>query len=103
ADLKKVRDERLKIEERYREAIAGMNNSGEASYGAAQSLKVGARQALQAGDVEGAQAQAQAALKMLQDLQAAGENTYGFAGFIGELQEIELAANDIEQSRAEQK
>lgn len=103
ADLKKVRDERLKIEERYREALAGMNNSGEASYGAAQSLKVGARQALQAGDVEGAQAQAQAALKMLQDLQAAGENTYGFAGFIGELQDIELAANDIEQSRAEQK
>lgn len=102
-DLEKVRDERLKIEERYREAIAGMNNSGEASYGAAQSLKVGARQALQAGDVEGAQAQAQAALKMLQDLQAAGENTYGFAGFIGELRDIELAANDIEQSRAEQK
>lgn len=102
-DLEKVRDERLKIEERYREALAGMNNSGEASYGAAQSLKVGARQALQAGNVEGAQAQAQAALKMLQDLQAAGENTYGFAGFIGELQAIELAANDIEQSRAEQK
>lgn len=102
-DLEKVRADRLKIEERYREAIAGMNDSGEASYGAAQSLKVGARQALQAGNVEGAQAQAQAALKMLQDLQAAGENTYGFAGFIGELQAIELAANDIEQSRAEQK
>ena len=102
-DLEKVRADRLKIEERYREALAGMNDSGEASYGAAQSLKVGARQALQAGNVEGAQAQAQAALKMLQDLQAAGENTYGFAGFIGELQEIELAANDIEQSRAEQK
>lgn len=103
ADLKKVRDERLKIEERYREAIAGMSSSGDASYGAAQSLKVGARNALKAGDVEGAQAQAQAALKMLQDLQAAGENTYGFAGFIGELRDIELAANDIEQSRAEDK
>ena len=103
ADLKKVRDDRLKIEERYREAIAGMNSGGEASYGAAQSLKVGARDALRAGDVASAQAQAQAALKMLQDLQAAGESTYGFAGFIGELRDIELAANDIEQSRAEQK
>lgn len=103
SDLQKVRADRLKIEERYREALAGMNDSGEASYGAAQALKVGARQALQAGDVEGAQAQAQAALKMLQDLQAAGENTYGFAGFIGELQDIELAANDIEQSRANEK
>ena len=103
ADLEKVRDERLKIEQRYQEALAGMNSGGEASYGAAQALKVGARQALRAGDVEGAQAQAQAALKMLQDLAAAGENTYGFAGFIGELRDIELAANDIEQSRAEQK
>lgn len=103
ADLEKVRDERLKIEQRYQEAIAGMSSGGEASYGAAQALKVGAREALRAGDVEGAQAQAQAALKMLQDLQAAGENTYGFGGFIGELRDIELAANDIEQSRAEQK
>lgn len=103
SELKKVRDERLEIEKRYQEAIAGMNAGGEASYGDAQALKVGARQALQAGDVEGAQAKAQAALKMLQDLQAAGANTYGFAGFIGELRDIELAANDIEQSRAEQK
>ncbi len=103
SELEKVRAKRLDIENRYQDAIAGMNAGGEASYGAAQALKVGARQALRAGDVEGAQAQAQAALKMLQDLAAAGENTYGFAGFIGELRDIELAANDIEQSRAEQK
>lgn len=103
ADLQKVRNDRLAIEKRYQEALAGMNSGGDASYGAAQALKVGARQALQAGDITGAQAKAQAALKMLQDLQAAGENTYGFAGFIGELQDIELAANDIEQSRVEQK
>lgn len=103
SDLQKVRDDRVKIEQRYQEALAGMNSGGEASYGAAQALKVGAREALRAGDVEGAQAQAQAALKMLQELQAAGENTYGFGGFIGELRDIELAANDIEQSRAEQK
>lgn len=103
SELQKVRDERIKIEQRYQEALAGMNSGGEASYGAAQSLKVGARQALQAGDVEGAQAQAQAALKMLEELRAAGANTYGFEGFIGELRDIELAANDIEQSRAEQK
>jgi len=103
SELEKVRNARLDIEKRYQEAIAGMNSGGEASYGAAQALKVGARQALQAGDVEGAQAKAQAALKMLQDLQAAGANTYGFAGFVGELRDIELAANEIEQSRAEQK
>ncbi|WP_301361838.1 tape measure protein [Stutzerimonas nitrititolerans] len=102
-DLEKVRADRLKIEERYQEALAGMNGGGTASYGAAQSLKVAARQALQAGDIEGAKAQAQAALKMLQELQDAGESTYGFAGFIGELRDIELAANDIEQTNAEQK
>ncbi|TLX54864.1 phage tail protein [Stutzerimonas nosocomialis] len=103
SDLEKIRADRLKIEQRYQEALAGMNSGGDASYGAAQALKVGARDALRAGDVEGAQAKAQAALKMLQDLQAAGENTYGFAGFIGELRDIELAANEIEQTRAEDK
>lgn len=103
ADLEKVRKDRLDIEKRYSEALAGLGGSGEASYNAAQDLKIGARNALQSGDVAGAQAQAQAALKMLQDLAAAGENTYGFGGFIQELQAIELAANDIEQTRAEDK
>lgn len=103
SELEKVRNARLDIEKRYQDAIAGMNSGGEASYGAAQALKVGARQALQAGDVEGAQAKAQAALKMLQDLQAAGASTYGFSGFVGELRDIELAANDIEKGMAEEK
>jgi len=102
-DLEKVKADRLKIEERYQEALATLGGSGAASYGGAQSLKVGARQALADGDVQGAQRQAQAALKMLQGLAAAGENTYGFSGFIQELQAIELAANDIEQTNAEQK
>ena len=103
ADLEKVKKDRLDIEKRYSEALAGLGGEGEASYSSAQALKVGARASLKAGDVEGAQAQAQAALKMLQDLAAAGENTYGFGGFIQELQSIELAANDIEQTRAEDK
>lgn len=103
ADLQKVRDERLKIEQRYQEALAGLGGTGEASYSSAQNLKIGARNALANGDVEGAQRLAQEALKMLQDLAAAGENTYGFRGFIQELQQIELAANDLEQSNAEDK
>jgi hypothetical protein len=103
SELSKIRDERLKIEERYQEALAGLSGSGPASFGAANSLKVAAREALQAGDVEGAQAQAQAALKMIQELAAAGENTFGFQGFINELRDIELAANDLEQTNAESK
>lgn len=103
SDLEKVKKDRLDIEKRYSTALAELGGTGDASYGSAQALKVGARNALQAGDVEGAQAQAQAALKMLQDLAAAGENTYGFEGFINELKAIELAANDIEQSNAQAK
>ncbi|WP_417312257.1 tape measure protein [Ectopseudomonas khazarica] len=102
-DLQKVRDDRVKIEQRYQEALAGLGGTGEASYSSAQDLKIGARNALANGDVEGAQRLAQQALKMLQDLAAAGENTYGFTGFIKELQQIELAANDLEQSNAEDK
>ena len=103
AELEKVKSERLDIEKRYSTALAELGGTGDASFASAQALKVGARNALQAGDVEGAQAQAQAALKMLQDLASAGENTYGFGGFIKELEAIELAANDIEKSRAEDK
>lgn len=103
ADIQKVRDDRLKIEQRYQEALAGLGGTGEASYSSAQNLKIGARNALANGDVEGAQRLAQEALKMLQDLAAAGENTYGFRGFIQELQQIEIAANDLEQSNAEDK
>ncbi|WP_341304730.1 tape measure protein [Pseudomonas sp. TMP25] len=102
-ELEKVKQDRLDIEKRYSTALAELGGTGDASYSNAQSLKVGARNALQAGDVAGAQAQAQAALKMLQDLAAAGENTYGFGGFIKELEAIELAANDIEQTNAENK
>lgn len=103
ADLEGVKKARLDIEKRYSTALAELGGTGDASFASAQALKVGARNALQAGDVEGAQAQAQAALKMLQDLASAGENTYGFGGFIKELEAIELAANDIEQTRAEDK
>lgn len=103
-DVEKIRADRLAIEQRYNQAIAGLQGGGtEASYGAAQALKVGARQSLDSGDIEGAKQQAQAALDMLQELAAAGENTYGFTGFINELRQIELGANDIEQSQADAK
>ncbi len=106
SDVERIRAERLSIEQRYADALAqlgGGSSSGDASYGNAQALKVGARNALQAGDLDEAQRQAAAALKMLTDLQAAGENTYGFQGFAKELQAIELEANRLQQSDADQK
>ena len=94
ADLEKAKKAQLDTQKRYSEALANISGAaGDPSYGAAEALKIGARQALQSGDVEGAKSQAQAALKVLQDLAAAGENTYGFQGFIRELQQIEDSAD----------
>lgn len=103
--VEKIRADRLAIEQRYSQAIAGLKGGDSAapSYSAAQELKIGARQALQAGDIEGAQQQAKAALEMLQELAKAGQNTYGFAGFAEELKQIELGANDLQQSQADTK
>lgn len=98
ADLERVRAERVKIERKYEEAKASFRGGdGEASYSAANSLRVQARQALKAGDTERAKAAADAALKMLRDLAAAGENTYGFDGIADDLMAIEVAANGIEE------
>ncbi|WP_192980738.1 tape measure protein [Pseudomonas sp. EggHat1] len=104
-DLEKVRDDRLKIEQRYQQAMTEImsGGQGEPSLIDFMSLRGAARNAVSAGDAEGAQRQAQAALQVLRDLAAAGESTAGFSFFIRELQEIELAANDIEKTRAEDK
>lgn len=105
SEVEKIRGERLDIEKRYKDAIAQLNSGtgGDADYSTAQSLKVGARDALRSGDLEGAKSQAQAALKVLLDLQAAGQNTLGFTGFAKELQAIELEANKLQQTDADQK
>lgn len=95
SDLEKAKQAQLDTQKRYQEALANLNAGagGEASYGQAESLKVAARSALRSGDVEGAKRQAQAALAVLEELAQAGENTYGFEGFIKELQAIEDAAD----------
>lgn len=101
-ELEKVRKARLDIEKSYSEALDKIGGAGEegASYAAAQQLKVNARQALQRGDFEEAQRQARAARDMLVELAEAGENTYGFEGFIKELQSLDLAANTKQEEAA---
>src|SRR5690554_3535280 len=103
--IEDVKKKRLDIEKFYTNALASLASGGrdEASYGRAQQLKVAAQQALARRDFEAAQANARAAVQMLQELAEAGENTYGFEGFIKQLRGIELAANDIERTDAEQK
>ncbi|TRO29318.1 hypothetical protein EQ826_00045 [Ectopseudomonas mendocina] len=105
SEVERLRKERMEIEERYSAALAGIQagSGGDPSLMQFNALKVGARQSLADGDVRGAQQQAQAALKVLQDLAAAGENTAGFSFFIRELKDIEVAAKGVEQSAADQK
>jgi len=103
SELGRVRDERLAIEKRYSTVLATLGQGQGSTFGDAQRLKAAANSALRSGDVEAAKANAQAAVQILQQLASAGENTYGFKGFINELRGIELAANDIEDTRAEEK
>lgn len=94
--LQQAKDAQLATQKKYSEALAGLNSStGDGSYASAQALKAGARQALQRGDTEGAKKQANDALDVLKKLADAGANTYGFEGFIKELQGIEAAADKI--------
>lgn len=105
SDIEKVRKDRLDIEKRYAEAIAGFRSGGQqgASFGQFQDARLAAQAALRAGDIEGAEQQAQAALRVLQELAAAGENTYGFDGFAKSLMAIEQEASKLEESRADQR
>lgn len=101
--LEDAKKAQLDTEKRYSEALAklGGAGAGDPSYGQAQALKVGARAALAGGDVEAAKKQAQAALDVLTQLAAAGESTYGFEGFIRELQAIEQSADQINVDNAQ--
>jgi tape measure domain-containing protein len=102
-ELDTARKAQLDTEKRYSDALAKLSagGGGQASYGGAQQLKSAAAQALESNDVERAKSLAQAALKMLDELADAGENTYGFEGFIQELAAIERQADQINIDRAE--
>ncbi|MDH1055308.1 tape measure protein [Aquipseudomonas alcaligenes] len=106
SELAKAKQSQLESQQRYKAALASLNSSGQGadpSFSQASALKVGARQALQSGDVEEAKRQAQAALEILQQLAQAGENTYGFAGVIKELQAIEESADGKKVDEAQAK
>lgn len=101
-ELEKAKQAQLDTEKRYTEALAKLRagGAGDPSFGQFQSLKVSARQDLQAGNVDAAKEKAQAALEVLNQLAAAGENTYGFEGFINELRAIEEGADQINVDKA---
>ncbi|MCJ1887424.1 tape measure protein [Pseudomonas sp. LA21] len=96
--------DRLDIQQKYKETYAQLTTvGGDASYGAAQQLKVSANAALMKGDAETALRQAEKAREMLLAIQQQGGNTYGLAGFAKGLEQIELAANDLQRTKADDK
>ncbi|WP_158620899.1 tape measure protein [Pseudomonas sp. o96-267] len=101
-ELDKAKQAQLDTETRYKDALERLRSggTGQASFGNAMSLRVAARQALEANDFERAKKNAQAALKMLLDLADAGENTYGFEGFIKSLKDIEDQADKVSLDKA---
>lgn len=101
-ELEKAKRAQLDTETRYKEALERLHagGTGQASFGNAMNLRTAARQALGANDFERAKKNAQAALKMLMDLAAAGENTYGFEGFIKSLKDIEDQADRVNLDQA---
>lgn len=103
-EIESIRAERLKIDERYDEALNKLARGNRpANFLDATSLRSQAQQALNAGDIEKARKLARQALDVLMELQEAGENTYGFEGVINSLRGIEHAASDLEQTKAEAK
>lgn len=102
--MERLKADRLKIEEEFSTSIAKTRAgaSGDPSFAGAMDLKYGAKQALGSKDGDQALAQARQALKILEQLEAAGVNTYGFVGIKEELQGIALAANDLQQKQAQQ-
>lgn len=93
----------LDTQKRYSDALKALQGSGSGpgTFIDAMAYKNAANQALRAGDLQGAKDNAQAALKVLQDLAEAGANTYGFAGFIKSLKAIEDQADQINVDKAQ--
>jgi len=105
SELEKLKTKEIEIESRYKSAIATLSGGSEAgaepSYGAANALKVKAKQARAAGDGAGAREAASAALEMLLAMKAAGQSAYGLAGFAKELEEIEKGSVSDEKHELE--
>ncbi|MCY1343619.1 hypothetical protein D9M69_296400 [compost metagenome] len=103
-ELEAAKKTQLDTQKKYTDALAKLNAAGAAgspTYAQAQALRFKAQQALGAGDVKQAKASAEAALDVLMELQEAGENTYGFEGFIKSLSAIAWQADQINVDKAQ--
>lgn len=105
--IKALKEQQLEVYKKYRDRLKEFAAAGpqeEAStYSAAADLKVKARAAAAKGDVQATSDLAEQAYEVLQRLKAAGGSTFGLQGFIKELQQIEVSANQNAQGALQQK
>lgn len=102
--LKQARDSELAVEKEFNQLIADIRGGGRAGSGNfadAQQAKINARRASQAGDYQTAIAEARRAGEILKQLQASGENDYGFAGIAQELAAIATQASRLDRENVE--
>jgi len=101
--VKSALDQQLAIQKEFAAAVKGIQAgpASDASFGDVQAMKVNARNALQAGDTKSAIDQARQGIAALQQLQQAGENSYGFAGLAKEFEKMANEAAAVEAANAQ--
>lgn len=104
AALSKARDNELAIEKEFAQLVRDVRSgaSGSSTLNDAYDARINARRALAAGDTAKAIEEARRAGEILKQLQAAGENDYGFAGIAEELARIAGEAAKLESVNTEE-
>lgn len=103
ASLSKARDNELAIEKEFAQLVRDVRSgaSGSPTLNNAYDARINARRALAAGDTAKAIEEARRAGEILKQLQAAGENDYGFAGIAEDLARIAGEAAKLESVNTE--
>lgn len=101
--VKAALDQQLSIRKEFAAAVKNIQSGGggDTSFADVQTLKANTRAALQAGDTKSAIDQARQGIAALQQLQQAGENSYGFSGLAKEFERMANEAAAVEAANAQ--
>lgn len=104
-EVEKAKSEVASVEKTFGDIRKDMATGGdkEPSFADYQSLAASANRAMTAGNTAKAKEDAIAAATVLKELQAAGENSYGFDGMVNSMSALARSAAEIDQANAEAK
>lgn len=104
-EVEKAKSEVAAVEKTFDDIRKDMATGGdkEPSFADYQSLAASANRAMTAGNTAKAKEDAIAAATVLKELQAAGENSYGFDGMVNSMSALARSAAEIDQANAEAK